>query len=127
MCALVVNNLFLLEEHDRTLFENQCAAQGNKIITYIPVLDDGVNYLGISGTEQTPVAIAAFISKEPTVVRSFDGTLTPYLDVQAEFFDDTYLKIGKTFTYNDYSFYIYSYNKSNTTGRITVRGRAATK
>ena len=127
MCALVVNNLFLLEEGDRALFANQCAVQGNKTITYVPVASDGVDYLGISGTEQTPVNVPAFISKEPTVVRTFDGTLTPYLDIQVEFFDDVYLALGKTFTYNNYSFYIYSYDKSNTTGRITVRGRAATK
>ena len=127
MCALVVNNLFLLEEYDRTLFENQCASQGNNTVTYVPTADDGVGYLGISGTAQTAITITVFVSKEPTVVHTLDGTLTPYLDIQIELFDDTYLGIGKTFTYNDYSFYLYSYNKSNITGRITARGRAATK
>ena len=124
MTATITSNFFLLEEQDRNLFENQRAYQGNKVITYTVKGSDGVDYLGIEGTTTSTVSVAVFIAQEPKALFSIDSTLRPMMEMQIEFFDDTQLKVGTTFEYENVSYYIYQRHKA-TTNRITARARSA--
>ena len=122
----ILNNLDLLEEQDKFLFQTQCLSQGNKTITYTTKNNDGSDYLGIQGSTAEETTVDVYVTKEPTIMNSYNEIMLPYIEMSFDLFDDDNLIIGKTFEYNDYEFTVSSRYKS-LTNRITIRGRAAVK
>lgn len=122
----VINNIFLLEEQDRNLFDAQRDAQGLKTVTYTTKNSDNVDYLGIQGTDATTVTVDVYITKEPRLINSFNTIMLPYIETIFDMFDDTYLTVGKIFTYDNDDYTVISRTKS-ITNRITIIGRAAVK
>ena len=122
--ANVINNLFLLEEQDKAIFESQRLSQGNKTISYTTKNSDGVSYLGIEGTDNTTVSVNVYITKEPRVMNSYNTIMTPYIETIFDFFDNTWLTIGKVFIYDNNEYTVIS-RIQNITNRITISGRAA--